>query len=162
MQQPCLPEFRPSPAWQGSWSVITGSMSLAAAADAGRSVYHERLLERPMMPSTAAWAGICALILLAPFDTMQPVGRLPGQSLSSVETVLLAVFGAWLLSNLWARVLPRWRTALTWPWMAFLAAMLVAALTGIDRLNGLHMAGRFALAFGVYLVTVNGVSTLAR
>ena len=41
--------------------------------------------------------------------------------------------------------------------------MTVAALAApAERTNALHMAGRFGLAFGVYLVTISGITTLAR
>lgn len=112
--------------------------------------------------ASVAWAGVCALILLAPFEAMRPLLRLPGQSLSSVETVLLIAVGAWIVAHFWSRSSPVWRTPLTWPWVAFLGVMLLSALIGVDRVNGLHMVGRFALGFLVYLLTVNGVTTFAR
>ena len=113
--------------------------------------------------STVAWRGICFLVLVAPFEASEPLLRLPGQSLSTVEAALLAVFTAWMASCAWSRVAPVWRTPLTWPWVMFAAAMLVAAVAAPDhRINALHMVGRFGLAFGVYLVTVNGVTTLPR
>jgi len=47
--------------------------------------------------------------------------------------------------------------------MALLLAMLVAsAASPVSRVNALHMTGRLGAAFGVYLLTVNGVSTRAR
>lgn len=113
--------------------------------------------------TTVAWLGICLLVLVAPFEASEPLLRLPGQSLSTVEAALLAVFAAWTASCAWSGLGPEWRTPLTWPWVLFMVAMLVAALAAPDnRLNALHMVGRFGLAFGVYLVTVNGVTTFAR
>src|SRR5439155_1278508 len=56
-----------------------------------------------------------------------------------------------------------WRTPLTPPWIALLLAMLVAsAASPVSRVNALHMTGRLGAAFGVYLLTLNGVSTRAR
>jgi hypothetical protein len=113
--------------------------------------------------STVAWWGTCLLVFVAPFEASEPLLRLPGQSLSTVEAALLGVFAAWTASCAWSRAAPVWRTPLTWPWGTFVAAMLVAALAAPDhRINALHMVGRFGLAFGVYLVTVNGVTTPAR
>jgi O-antigen ligase/polysaccharide polymerase Wzy-like membrane protein len=113
--------------------------------------------------STVAWRGISFLVLVAPFEASEPLLRLPGQSLSTVEAALLAVFTAWMAACVWSRVAPVWRTPLTRPWMMFAAAMLVAAIAAPDnRINALHMVGRFGLAFGVYLVTINGVTTPAR
>jgi O-Antigen ligase len=113
--------------------------------------------------SAVAWWGTCVLVIVAPFEASEPLLRLPGQSLSTVEAALLGVFAACAASCMWSRVAPAWRTPLTWPWIMFAAAMLVAALAAPDhRINALHMVGRFSLAFGVYLVTVNGVTTLAR
>jgi len=139
-------------------------MSFPAAAAAGETrIVPERSVERSLVrPASVAWAGVCALILLAPFEATRPLIALPWQSVSTVETALIVVFAAWLASAFWSRSTVQWLTPLTWPWIAFLGAMLLAALTGVDRINGLHMAGRFALAFGVYLLTVNGITTLAR
>ena len=76
--------------------------------------------------------------------------------------VLLAVVGTWLASVAWSGAVPRWRTSLTAPWIAFLLAMLVAAALSVHRLNALHMVGRMVLASAVYLVAVNGIITPAR
>src|SRR5262245_4286743 len=132
-------------------------MSFPAAAAAGETrIVRESSVDGSLLrPASVAWAGVCALILLAPFEATRPLIELPWQSISTAETALIVVFAGWLVSALCSRSTPEWRTPLTWPWTAFLGAMLVAALTGVDRINGLHMAGRFALAFAVYLLTVN-------
>jgi O-antigen ligase len=139
-------------------------MSILAAATASGVPRVERdriVTDTPA--STVAWCGICLLVFVAPFEASEPLLRLPGQSLSTVEAALLAVFAAWTASCAWSRVAPEWRTPLTWPWAIFGSAMLVAAVAAPDnRMNALHMVGRFGLAFGVYLVTVNGVTTWAR
>jgi hypothetical protein len=138
----------------------------ATAAELGVARFLDRrvgYMSDVAAPPTLAWWGICLLVLVAPFEASEPLVRLPGQSLSTVEAALLAVFAAWTASCVWHRAVPGWRTPLTWPWLIFVAAMLVAAAAAPDnRTNALHMVGRFGLAFGVYLVTVNGVTTQAR
>jgi O-antigen ligase len=107
-----------------------------------------------------AWAGVCVLVLVAPFEALQPLVRLPGQSLTIVELVLLAVLGAWLAAAVLFRERPPFRTPLTLPWVTVLATSAIAAAAApADRTNAFHMVVRFGLAFGVFLVTVSGVST---
>lgn len=113
--------------------------------------------------STTAWLGVCALAIVAPFERTTPLLQLPGQSVSSVETALLVVFAAWLASMVRSRVALGWRTPLTSSWIALLTAMLVAAAAApVNRANALHMVGRLGVGFGVYLITVSGVTTPAR
>lgn len=113
--------------------------------------------------SGTAWIGVCALVLAAPFEGTTPLVQLPGQSLTGVETALLCIFSAWLAALVWTRALPAWRTPLTLPWLVWLAVMLVAAAAApANRANALHMAGRYGVALGVFLLTVNGVTTPAR
>ena len=113
--------------------------------------------------STTAFAGVAMLMLAAPFEAVAPLIRLPAQSVSNLEAALAAAFLGWLSALVWTRRAPVWRTPLTGPWMLLIAAMTVAALAApIARLNALHMTGRVAAAFGVYLLAVNGVTTRAR
>jgi O-antigen ligase/polysaccharide polymerase Wzy-like membrane protein len=119
--------------------------------------------------STVAYGGVCLWILAAPFEGSRPLVHLPGQSISSVEAGLLGVFAAWAAAIAWTRTWPEWRmsptplASITGSWIAFLLAVSVAALAAsAERANAVHMAGRFGLAFGVYLVTINGITTLAR
>jgi hypothetical protein len=110
-----------------------------------------------------AWAGVCVLVLVAPFEALKPLVRLPGQSLTIVELVLLAVLGAWLAATVLFRERPPLRTPLTLPWVTVLVTSAIAALAApADRANAFHMVVRFGLAFGVFLVTVSGVSTRDR
>jgi hypothetical protein len=112
---------------------------------------------------TTAFAGVALLMLVAPFERLEPLLRLPAQSISNLEAALLAAFAAWGLALCSARRLPEWRTTLTAPWLLLIAAMCCAtAAAPIARLNALHMTGRVAAAFGVYLLAVNGVTTRAR
>jgi len=111
----------------------------------------------------ALFAGVALLTLAAPFELTEPLVRLPHQSISSLETAVLLAFGAWAAAIVASRRLPEWRTPLTLPWVALLAAMFVASIASpVSRVNALHMTGRLGAAFGVYLLTVNGVTTRAR
>jgi hypothetical protein len=114
-------------------------------------------------PSRTAYAGVCALAIIAPFELLRPLVRLPWQSVSNVEGVLAVVFCAWLWSIVWSGTWPRWRTPLTYPWMVLLAVMTVSAMMApTGRVNSLHMAGRLMIGFAVFLLTVNGISAPAR
>lgn len=138
MHQPCLPG-RPSPNCVASF------------------------LDRSLAHQMVAWTGVCLLILAAPFEALQPVVRLPGQSLSSLEIVMLVAFLAWLAAIAFLGQLPRWKTPLTVPWVAVMLTGLVAASAApIDRANALRMVGRSGLAFVVFLMTVSGVTTTER
>jgi len=92
------------------------------------------------------WIGVAVVAAVAPFEALRPVLSLPGQSLSSVELVLVMLFVGWGVVLLRAHALPEWRTALTSPWLAFLGASVLAALLAQqDRSNALHAAGRIGL-----------------
>jgi hypothetical protein len=115
------------------------------------------------MINTTAFVGVCALALVAPFEVRQPILRLPWQSVSNVEAVLAGVSGVWLASLVWSRRWPRWQTPLTGPWLLLLAVMFVAAAAAPSaRVNALHMAARLTIGFGVFLLTINGITTPAR
>jgi O-Antigen ligase len=114
-------------------------------------------------PGSTAYVGVCALAIIAPFELLRPLVRLPWQSVSNVEGVLAIVFCAWLWSIVSSGTWPRWQTPLTPPWMALLAAMTVSALMApTGRVNALHMAGRLTIGFAVFLLTVNAISTPER
>jgi hypothetical protein len=114
-------------------------------------------------PSTAAFVGVSLLALAAPFETTHPLVRLPGQSLSNLEAVILAAFGVWLAAMAWSNRRPDWRSPLAPAFLVFVAAMGFAALAApADRVNALHMAGRLLAAFGIYLLATGGVTTPAR
>src|SRR5262249_1076555 len=115
------------------------------------------------MGSLTLFAGVALLMLAAPFELTEPLVRLPHQSISSLETAVLLAFAAWAVAIVVSRRLPDVRTPLTLPWTALLAAMFVASiLSSVSRVNALHMTGRLAAAFGIYLLTVNAVTTHAR
>ena len=139
-------------------------LSTAAAAHEARALTPVATARRgASTPPTIAFSGVVMLVLLSPFEMTEPLLRLPGQSISSVETVLLLMFGAWAVSIVVARTLPAIDTPLTRPWLAFLVATAVAATVApAHRSNALHMVGRLTLAFGVYLAVFNGVTSSYR
>lgn len=110
--------------------------------------------------AVAASFGAVVLVLVAPFETLNPILRLPGQSLSTVEAVLLAVLAACAIAL---------ATSATWPavpaipaaaWTAFVAATMVSAVFAPAlRTNALHMTARLALAAAVWAVTVIGAGS---
>jgi hypothetical protein len=113
--------------------------------------------------ATTAYGGVCVLLAVAPFERLQPIVRLPWQSISNVEAIVAIVFGVWLVAMFRSRAWPRWRTPLTGPWIVLLVTVfLSAAMAPTARMNALHMAGRLALGFAVFVLTINGASTPIR
>src|SRR5262245_65800922 len=95
-----------------------------------------RFLDHRAVIGMVAWTGVCLLVLVAPFEALQPLVRLPGQSLTIVELVLLAVLGAWLAAAALFRERPPFRTPLTLPWVTVLATSAIAALRSEERRVG--------------------------
>jgi len=115
------------------------------------------------MVGSTFFAGVVLLTLIAPFEATTPLLRLPRQSVTNLEAAILCAFVCAAAALAWTRRLPEWRTPLTAPWAALLLAMLIAsAVSPVSRVNALHMTGRVAAAFGVYLLAWNGVTTTAR
>jgi hypothetical protein len=115
------------------------------------------------LPAIAAFAGTCAWMLAAPFEQLDPVLRLPWQTVSNLEAISLGILAAWFVTVAFVGARPRWQTAVTWPWLVWVGAMSIsAAASPVFRVNAVHMTGRMAFAFVVFLVTINGVSTVAR
>ncbi len=121
--------------------------------------------------SRVGFLGVCLLLAVAPFETSRPVLTLPGQSVSTVELVLVAVIAVWLAATLRMRasrerarsgVAAGGTAALTLPWLVLIAAMLLAAtLAPTDRANALHMVGRLGVAFVIYLIAKSAITTSA-
>ena len=115
------------------------------------------------MVGSTFFAGVALLTLIAPFELTAPLLSLPRQSVSNLEAAILCAFVCVGIALLVTRRLPDWRTPLTSPWMALLAAMVVAsAVSPVSRTNAFHMTGRVAAAFGVFLLASNGVTTPRR
>jgi hypothetical protein len=110
-----------------------------------------------------AFYGVVLLAIAAPFELQAPVLALPGQSISNLEACLCVAFGAWLVALAIGRTPPVWRTPLTWPWAASIGVMALASLLSpVSKANALHMTGRAAAAFAVYLLSVNGLRNRER
>ena len=104
--------------------------------------------------------GVVVLVLAAPFETLNPILRLPGQSVSSVEAVLLAVLAACAFTLARSATWPAVPVMPAAAWTAFVAATLVSAIFAPGfRTNALHMTARFALAAAVWGVTVIGAES---
>jgi O-antigen ligase len=115
------------------------------------------------MTGMTLFGGVALLTLAAPFELTEPLVRLPRQAITTLEAAVLVAFGAAAIASLMSQQLPQWRTPLTLPWLALVLAMTVASVVSpISRTNALHMTGRFAAALGVFLLTVNAVTTRAR
>jgi O-Antigen ligase len=113
--------------------------------------------------ATVACVSLCALVLVAPFEALRPLVTVPGQTLSTVEGALVAALAAWALALLATRTVPIWRSPLTLPWLVFLGAMTLAAVTApVHRANAVNMVGRGVLAFLVFLMTLNGITSQRR
>ncbi|HUE88271.1 MAG TPA: O-antigen ligase family protein [Vicinamibacterales bacterium] len=137
--------------------VLNENRELPAGASAGLTRHHGSTAGR------LALLGTCVMIAGAPFEAIEPLARWPGQSLSTAEALLGVTIVAWIAAAVWTRTTPEWRTALTWPWLAFVGAMLLAALTAPDhRANALSMVGRLGAAWVAYLMAVNGTAATAR
>jgi hypothetical protein len=115
------------------------------------------------MVGSISLAGVALLTLVAPFELTAPLVRLPWQSVSNLEAAVLCAIVADAAAFAWSRRLPVWRTPLTAPWIALLLAMLVASLASpVSRLNALHMTGRLAAAFAVFLLASNAITSSSR
>jgi hypothetical protein len=115
------------------------------------------------MVGSTFYAGVALLTLVAPFELTAPLLSLPRQSVSNLEAAVLCAFVFAGIGAALSHRLPDWRTPLTPPWTALIAAMVVAsAVSPVSRTNAFHMTGRVAVAFGVFLLTSNGVTTPIR
>ncbi len=134
---------------------------VAAAAGVTNALAARWFADSSAVERTAA-VGIALLILVAPFEGLQPLLQLPGQSVSSVEAVFLGVCLATSLAVLVFRAVPAppWREL--YPWGAVVVAAGLSALTvGEFRANALHMAARLAMAAVVFTLTVAGARQTA-
>ena len=116
----------------------------------------------PLSADTALM-GLVALVIVMPFEQLNPVLSLPWQKITSVELTLMVAAIAWSGSLLWSRTWPRWRSALTAPWLAVLSGLLLAALLApTHRTDSLKIVARLASGFVIYLMAVNAITTRRR
>jgi O-antigen ligase len=110
---------------------------------------------RPADLARVARGGVIALMAVAPFEALHPIVRLPGQSLTTVEATLLVVGGVTAWAALRNHALPRLSIPDLSPWMAFVGAALLAAVSAPRfRANALHMAIRYATIAVIFGLTV--------
>ena len=136
---------------------------MEARSRAGISLPHAlnsgRRLDRSSVLTQVACAGVMALILAAPFEALRPLLQVPGQSFTTVETVLLGVIGLCIVAAAATGVRPSLTMRDLLPWSVLtVAAVTSAALAPEFRGNALHMAARFALAATVWAVCVVGAT----
>jgi len=113
--------------------------------------------------STVAFVGTCVLLLAAPFERLQPIVSLPGQKLTTVEAAIVLALGAWVVALLCFRERPRVASAITAPWLLWLAVGIVAALAApAFHLNALKVVARLAIGLMVALLALNGIQTSRR
>jgi hypothetical protein len=113
--------------------------------------------------TAVAFAGVSMLALVAPFELTQPLIRMPRQSISNLEAALLLALGSWSVALVWTHAAPRWQTPLSIPWVVLITMLFGASLAApAARVNALHMTGRCAAAFAVFLLVMNGVTTRVR
>lgn len=107
-------------------------------------------------------ASLCALVIVAPFETGTPWFHLPGQAISNVETALAAVLAICGVSAFRNPERWNWESRLTMPLAVFVAvAFMTAATAPSDRVNALHMAARVGLMSLLVVVVSSAVRTLA-
>lgn len=104
--------------------------------------------------SHAAWGTLALVLLVAPFETLRPILRLPGQSLTSVEAVVLPglvllALASWR-GRLWSPELNRLAAA---PWMLAVAALCAALAAPSDTGNALRMVARLTIVAAVAMAT---------
>lgn len=113
--------------------------------------------------SSVGFVGVLAVLLAAPFETTTPWLRVPGQSISSLEIVVLLVCAGWVATVVRSGALPPIRTPLTTPGLLLLGSLTMAsAVAPTDRANALHMVGRLACAAVLCAATVHSVTTASR
>src|SRR5262245_25700747 len=125
---------------------MSGATALAYNDDRGSFAVSARGEAMPTA-GRAIFAGICALIVAAPFERLEPLMRLPSQSVTTLESLVLVVLVAGLIGWLGGRLQVRWRTPVTTPWLVLLLAAAISAIAApVYRENAFHMVGRLAIA----------------
>jgi hypothetical protein len=115
------------------------------------------------MPNLVAAAGVFLLAAFAPFEVTTPIWRLPWQSITNLEALLVLALGTWTVALVASAHVPAWRGPAARAWLAFLAASaLAAAVAPAERVNAWHMTGRLTAAAAVFFLTADGVTTRDR
>ncbi len=110
-------------------------------------------VRRAVRLDRTASIGVALLLLVAPFEALRPLVRVPGQNLTNVETALLAVLGVVACVALRQRAWSVVRVRAVAPWaLLALVAVVAAVAAPVYRANGLHMAARLGLASAVGLL----------
>jgi hypothetical protein len=123
-----------------------------------------RVATRPEeLGAGVAFWGACALFVAAPYERLEPLFKLPGQNVTTVEAAIAAATGVWLLAIAATRRWPRWRTPLTWPAALWLGASALAALAApVFHVSAIKIVARLAIGFVALLLAANGVSSPRR
>jgi hypothetical protein len=112
----------------------------------------------PSRVAQVACAAVATLVIVAPFEALTPLLRLPGQSLTTVETVLVGAFVACGVAALrerrgWWQI----RGADALPCVLFIILAFTSALLAPEfNANAVHMAARLTLGAIVAALTVAG------
>jgi hypothetical protein len=122
----------------------------AALASIGFAAGHRARMAASRLPALA----LAALVMTAPYEAIRPILTLPGQSLTTLEAALLAVFATAAFSALTARAKPALELGDVLPWIALAAVAFVSALLAPLRGNALHMTARLITLAGVWAVAV--------
>lgn len=110
-----------------------------------------------------AWFALCGLVLVAPFETLRPLLRVPGQSVSNVEAVLGISIIVWGVAAITAGTDMPWRSPLSVPLFTLAAiAFATAAVAPVFRANALHMATRIGLLALLVVMVGTTVTTHER
>jgi hypothetical protein len=110
-----------------------------------------------------ALLSLIALVIVMPFEPLQPVVSVGWQQVTSVELTLLCGAALWSASLAWSRTWPQWRTPLTTPWLAVLAVLLIsAALGGAHRGDALKVVARLSSGFLIFLMAINAITSRSR
>jgi hypothetical protein len=119
---------------------------------AARSVHSPAwIIDRDAAAIAFGWSA--ALAAVAPFELREPVLRLPGQNISSVEFVLLGGLALWLVALVREHQIRSQVRALA-PWIPLLVVAAIAAvLSPVSRINALHMTVRLGCAAAIYSAT---------
>jgi O-antigen ligase len=153
--------------WQGSWnrclvpamSVATGVLDPGGSPESA-SVASTRTGSRAIQ---LAWLSLCGLVLVAPFEMLRPLLRVPGQSLSNVEAILVVSVLVWSIAAITAGGDMPWRSPLAAPLFTLAAvAAVTAGLAPAFHANALHMAARLGLLALLVVMVGTTVTTHER